>query len=884
MSPLLKPSEYLPFRPPREAAWFFVLAAWVCLAATGFVVADSSAPPAPHEVLGHPVGADGELASYAAVLSYLQQVADASPRVSLQPAGTSTLGREMVVVAVSSADNLRQIERYRRIAQRLAQAEGLEPDEAARLAEEGKVVALITGTIHATEVASTQMFMELVHDLATTRDEEVLGWLNEVILLIMPSINPDGQDLVRDWYLEHKGTAYDGGPMPWLYHHYVGHDNNRDFYMLTQTETRVVNDVLYHRWFPQVFLDEHQMGRTGPRMFVPPQTNPLAPEIDALIFRQADLLGTVMSMRLEEDGRQGVGHNMIFDSYWPGGTRNTAWWKNVTGLLTEVASVRIASPVYIEKGELEGNRKGLPDYGRRSNYPSPWEGGWWRLRDIVEYELTATMAFLEGCARFRSSLLENIYTLGRRQIEAGRRQAPYAFLIPPGQHDPVAAGRLVELLLRHGVKAMKADRPFTVDNRSYPAGTTVLPAAQPYRPFLLTMLRPQRYPEVRASRQGPILPPYDVTSWSLPLSMGVTVDEAKAPLSARLSPLKAPSWPSPPRLSGRSGLVIPHAADSAPILTNRALAAGHPVYWLDTDHGDAGRGDLFIPAAGPAGDDLSGWLEELHVPGSSLKQAPTGPALRVNPVRIGLFKPWRASMDEGWTRFLLDRYEFQHGSVHNEDLRDGSFTREFDVLLFPDVSPDIIASGQPAGAGSRRFEPLPPPYDGGIGEPGGAHLRRWVSEEGGTVVALDSSGDYLIDLLQLPVTNTLADVKRETFDCPGAMLRMQWDLDHVLARGLRREEAGYFASSPAYRTTLPDSRFSRRVVASYPADARDVLASGYLKGAGHLARRAAVVDLNVGRGRVILIGFRAQHRAQTLRTLKVLFNSLYLPGLSEESL
>ncbi|HEX2644175.1 MAG TPA: M14 family metallopeptidase, partial [Thermoanaerobaculia bacterium] len=463
--------------------------------------------PSPESFLGHRVGEDRHLAPYPKVLEYLRTLDAASDRITLEPAGRSTLGNEMVVAVMTSEENQKRLDRYREISRRLANPDGLSEEEARALMAEGKTIALITCTIHSTEVGATQMVMEFAHDVATTQDPKMLAWLRDTILLVIPSINPDGQVMVIDWYNKYLGTPFEGGPMPWLYHPYTGHDNNRDFYMLTQKETQAVNEVLYHRWFPQVFLDEHQMGSNGPRMFVPPQADPLAPDVHSLIFRQADLLGTVMSLRLEEAGKTGVGSNMIFDSYWPGGTRNTAWWKNVTGLLTEVASADIATPIYIEPGELRGGVKGLPEYDRRSNFPSLWPGGWWRLRDIVEYELVATRAFLESSAVYREAILSNFYKMGREAVQRGATEPPYAFVVPADQRDPVAAAQLVDLMLRHGVRVQRATAPLTVGRTVYPAGSYVFPAAQPYRQFLLTMLRPQRYPEVIPYVGGPVMPP-----------------------------------------------------------------------------------------------------------------------------------------------------------------------------------------------------------------------------------------------------------------------------------------------------------------------------------------------------------------------------------------
>ena len=856
------------------------------LAVLPLMAASAAEIPSPESFLGHKVGADFRLAPWPKVVEYLKRLDAASDRISIESAGKSTQGNDMMVVVLTSEENQKRLERYREIARRLANPEGLSEDEARALVREGKTIALVTCSIHSNEVGSTQMSLEFVHDVATTQDPALLSWLDGVILLLMPSINPDGQVMVVDWYNKQLGTPYEGGALPWLYHVYTGHDNNRDFYMLTQKESQAVNQVLYHRWFPQIFLDEHQMGSTGPRMFVPPQADPLAPEVSSLIFRQADLLGTVMSMRLEEAGKLGVGSDMIFDSYWPGGTRNTAWWKNVTGLLTEVASADVATPIYIEPGELRGGVKGLPEYRRQSNFPSPWPGGWWRLRDIVEYELVATRAFLESASRYRESLLLNVYRMAREAIARGGQEPPYAFIIPAGQRDPVAAALLVELLLKHGVRIERAGSAFTLGRAAYPAGTYVIPAAQPYRAFLLTMLRKQRYPEVIPYEGGPVMPPYDVTAWSLPLAMGVEVAESGEPVAgaAALAPIQAPDWPGGEVPRGAGGYLISHAADSAITVQNRLLAEGKKVYWLKQAPAGGAVGDLWIPAGEMTPEAISRLSRDLHVPVQPLSQAPAGLAFRVKPIRVGLYKPWVASMDEGWTRFLLERYGFRFENLSNENLKDGSFQKKVDVVLLPAVGPSILDKGEPASPESRRFwRPLPPPYAGGLGPLGGEKLKKWV-EEGGTLVALDESAGYVIDLFGLPVRNVLDKVSEEQFHAPGSMLRILMDTGHPLSYGMAAEEVAYFADSPAFQTSPPDQRFRRRVVATYPGDSEEILVSGYLKGAERLENKAAVVEFEAGKGKIVLIGFRPQHRAQPHRTFKLLWNALYLAGLEEEAL
>jgi len=860
-----------------------------CLACAGAVRAAEA--PTPEAFLGHRVGEDRKLAPWPKVVEYLRTVDAASDRVSIESAGTSTLGNDMPLVVLTSAANQGNLERYREISRRLAFPEGLSEEEAKALITEGKTIALVTCSIHSTEVGSTQMAMEFVHDVATTQDPELLSWLDDAILLLMPSINPDGQVMVVDWYNKNLGTPYEGGPLPWLYHPYVGHDNNRDFYMLTQKESQAVNQVLYHRWFPQIFLDEHQMGSTGPRMFVPPQADPLAPEVHSLVFRQADMLGTNMSLRLEEGGKLGVGSNMIFDSYWPGGTRNTAWWKNVTGLLTEVASADIATPMWIEPGELRGGVKGLVEYQRQSNFPSPWPGGWWRLRDIVEYELIATRSFLESAAENRRELLSNFWRMAREATERGRSESPRAWVIPAGQHDPLTAPLLVDLMLRHGVQVQRTDTPVVAGREIFPAGSYVIPAAQPYRQFLLTMLRPQRYPEVVASEGGEILAPYDVTSWSLPIALGAEVVESDGPFAgmdgspARLADLREAVWPGGDVAAGAGGWLISHRADTSFTAVNGLLAGKHQVWWLKSPvaelGGASGPGDFWVPAGSVTPEELSRISRDARVEIRPLAQAPTGSAWRMRPARIGLYKPWVANIDEGWTRFLLEQYHFPFENLDNEALKKGTFRGKVNVILLPSEAADILEKGEPASEEIRRvWDPLPAPYAGGIGADGGEKLKKWI-EEGGTLVALDESADYVIHLLGLPVRNVLERVSTKDFHAPGSMLRIRLDTEHPLSHGMLSEEAAYFADSPAFQTSPPNARFSRRVVASYPEAAEDILISGYLKGAERLEKKAAVVDFQVGKGRVVLIGFRAQHRAQPHRTFKLLWNALYLAGMEE---
>ncbi|PYQ50566.1 MAG: hypothetical protein DMF78_15420, partial [Acidobacteria bacterium] len=435
---------------------------------------------------------------------------------SVQVLGKTTRGEDMLMAVISSEANLKKLPRLKEIARRIADPRGLGAAEATALAEEGRLFVLVTCNIHASEIGASQMAMEWAHALATAQDAETRRRLDEVVLLLVPSLNPDGQIMETEWYRQNLGTPYEGGRLPWLYHHYVGHDNNRDWFMLTQKETQALTRAVYHEWFPQVWLDEHQMGATGPRIFTPPYSDPVAADIHPLVWREVNVIGTNMALRLEQADKSGVIYGFSYDAYWPGGTKNTAWWKNVSGLLTEVASARLATPIRIEKGELAGGRKGLVQYEQQINFPNPWPGGVWRLRDIMDYERIISDALLESCAAYRRDFLRDAITRARAAVATfGPRDG---YRIPADQRDRATAHRLAALMIAHGVEVKQA-----------PGGDVWIPLAQPYGRFVEEMFTVQRYPEVKLVAGRDIVRPYDVSAWSLPLMMGVSVERASLP-------------------------------------------------------------------------------------------------------------------------------------------------------------------------------------------------------------------------------------------------------------------------------------------------------------------------------------------------------------------
>jgi hypothetical protein len=824
--------------------------------------------PTPSQFLGITVGADRVLADYRQVARYFQELEKTSRRVRIEHLGPTTLGEDLIMAVISSEENLKHRARYQDIARKLSDPRGLAKGEIEALAQEGKAIIMVTCNIHSTEIGSSQMAMEWAHALATARDPETRRRLDNVILLLVPSLNPDGQIMETEWYRKHLGTPYEGGRMPWIYHPYTGHDNNRDWVMLTQKESRSVNHAAYFQWHPQVWFDEHQMGSVGPRIFVPPFANPVAPTVHPLVWRTVDAMGSHMSYRMELEGKAGAAYGEAFDAYWPGSSKNTAWWKNVAGMLSEVASVRLATPIEIHPSELRGGEKGLVEYKAQVNFPNPWKGGVWRLRDIMDYERTCSDALLENAADHRVDLLRGMAVMATDITREGRADA--FWMIPAGQHDPVEGARLARLMAEHGVEVLaKGD------------GAFYLPTAQPYGRFVKEFFSVNRYPEVRPAPGADILAPYDVSAWSLPLHLGVEVREVTLDAAARkgLRPLRDGDGPKGGLGQGKAAAYALERNSNAatPLLNAYLKAGGKATVALE---GFQANGKAF--AAGTLLLEPStslAALAERH--GLMLEALATRPELRTAPQkapRVGIYKPWTASVDEGWTRFVLEQAGFEPRTLDNPAVKAGGLDKTLDVLVLADIPKDSLLDGRAKRGDGQYFEELPPEYRGGLGKEGLKAVKAFV-EAGGTLVTLGASGELAMEAFNLPVRNALAGPKAEAFKCPGSLLRIQVDPGHPVTWGMRPEAAAFLQGKTAYATSLGGPSARHTVLASYPADARDILMSGWIRGEEQLERKGAAVAFEVGKGRVVLFGFQVQHRAQTEGTFKLLFNALEWAGL-----
>ncbi|MBI3404714.1 MAG: hypothetical protein HY046_04585 [Acidobacteria bacterium] len=878
-----------------------------------FVCASAQAQTlqSPEQFLGFRVGTDKKVATWPQVVQYMKMASERSDRIRFEELGKTTMGNPFILLTISSPKNLARLEEIRADHKKLAYPYTLEPGEAEKIIARDPAVMPITMSIHSTELGSTQMSLELVHRLATEKSSYLDRILDNVVFLLAPSVNPDGQVMVIDWYNKNVGTEFEFAPMPWLYHKYTGHDDNRDSYMLTQVESRYTAKLLYKDWFPVVFLDEHQMGSIGARIFVPPFTDPINPNIDPAVIAASNLLGMRMFTDLNAAGYDGVVYDQTYNWWWQGSAKNGAWYHNMAGLLTEVASARVASPIEQQRARLglsprpqfEGFQEGAgaggggdprrplaapTDTFPRTNYPRPWLGGTWTLRNIVDYELVITWALLDEVAANNRTLTRNFYNLNRKSIEAGKRGDPFAYVIPPEQHDPGAVAKMLEVLDLSGIEIYRASGFFNADGKDYPVGTWVIPMAQPFRNYVKDLLEPQHYP-MKPAAPGQIPErPYDVTGWTLPLTMGVngtTVAKSFDTKLDRVSSIPSPEGDMPftsmtnssPDRTKNFQFLFPHNWNSSAVATNNLLKEGIEVEWATAEFStNTNQFPIGTIIARGTGKEFLGKISRVskksHVRIIEINNTFKVSTTKLRPPRIALYQSWTASMDEGWTRWLLEQYEFPYTTVHNADIRAGKLNDKFDAIIFASQSRASILNG-------TRGEFQRPEYRGGLGEEGSKAIEEFV-QAGGTLITLDEAADFAIDALGLPVRNVLRDVSRDKFYCPGAVLQILVDTQNPLAYGMEAKTSAYFLNSPAFEITAPFTSSNARVLARYPGT--NALQSGWIGGPEYLFDKAGAVEVLHGKGRVVLLGFRAQFRGQPQATYKLLFNALHLSAAEKK--
>lgn len=774
----------------------------VCLLLLLSFAAPAAAIQTPEEFLGSPVGADRHLFSWDEILSYLDYLDTESDRLELLDLGTSTEGRRFVMAVVADEEGLAGQARTRDEARELYRAAETSEERAREIAREGRATLAFSMGIHSTEVGAPQASMEILHRMVTAEDPVTVKARERLMILMVPCMNPDGLALVQDWYMETVGTEAEGTRPLDLYHPYAGHDNNRDGFYNNLAETKLWSRVLYDDWLPQMVIDEHQMGTSGPRLFLPPFDDPMSPTVHPLVYSQLAAAGQQVVSDLTAQGWTGIATSTIFTAEWPGSVRSTGFWHNMLGVLSEVASARLATPLYFPEGSLQARGRGMDEYARSANFLEPWPGGWWRLRDIVDLEIDLTWGFLRWASERSEDLLLNFWRMNLDAIERGRNEAPHAFVIPFAQVRAESDVRLVEILQSGGVEVHRSDDELRFDGRVVPDGAWVVRMDQPFRPFVEEMLGETEYP--RTVHDGETVRPYDVTAWRLSEMLGVEVLA-----------------------------VEDRSAVEAFALASAERQVTEPSRWTPP-----GRED----EAGP---------------------------------RIALYSPWGGSMDEGWTRLVLDRHGFDYERIRpGEPELDGAadgrrLHQHYDVILLPSIRRGELESGR-SGSGRPRLGDAvwPEKYRRGIGSGAGDALRAFA-EEGGRVVVISDATPWVIDALGLPVR--VEGGRGGEAYAPGTLLRVELSAESRIGRGVGDEVSAYYASGYNYQ---PRAWPERTIVAARYAD-RDLLVAGFLQGGRALEGKPAVVQVPVGEGEVVLFGFHPQRRAQTEGTFPLLFNALW---------
>ncbi len=847
-----------------------------------------SSVPAPESVFGFAPGTDYKLATYDQSIAYFRKLAATSKYIRLVEAGNTSQGRTMFFALISTPENLGRLERYREIWQRLAHPQGLTDAQAAELAREGKALVHIDGGLHATEVAGPQHTPLLAYDLLRTAHEPATkALLENVVVMLWPTINPDGQQMVAEWYMQNVGTPYELSPVPRLYQEYVGHDNNRDAYMLNMIESRAIEHT-WRQWEPQIIYVHHQSGPFPTRIWLPPFSEPVGTEAPYLMSREVNMIGMAIAKSLEERGQVGATHmGTAFDAWYPGYIDYAPNFKNIAAFWTETALFQYATP---HEYTIDDFPQNMRDLRPRSLYASPWRPGWWRLKDAVDYMETASHAVIEFAAKYKESLLLNRYRAGRDQILRGQREAPFAYFVAQAQRDPVAPVELLRRLAFGGVRVSQLTDAVTIDGATFPAGTWVVPTDQEFAALAREVLDVQRYPDLRQYPGGPPERPYDAAGWTLPLQMGVTVTPVKTPLTDEIRGRMKLLGPMPD-VKVKPSAYSTSSADAAPFDsvpgagfdTSPAAGAIVPPDGRVTGTGalltiDPAQNNAYraITRAWTLGGEVSFangryTLEGLTVDRQDdLVKTLALVAERTNEQgaatpkpRIGVFQPWTGSMDEGWTRWVLERYGFEYVTLHPADI-EAPLAGVVDVVILADD-----ARLPMEGTSGRGRGPARPEYADRLSAADLASLDQFI-RAGGTLICLNSASNFAIQQLALPVKNVVAGLRPEEFFAHGTIVEATIDRESPFMAGMPEQAALFVDGSPVFETL---DGFKGRVLASY-RDEGSPLLSGYLIGEKYMNGKAAALDVEVDAGHVVLLGFRPQWRGQPFGTFKVLFNAV----------
>ena len=911
-------------------------AALLCLAVAGASPARAQARiTSPKEAFGANFGDDYFLANYTQISSYWRTLEKESDRIHVVEIGKTAEGRSHLMAIVTSPANYAKLARYKEISSRLAHAEGLTDDQARALAREGKTVVWIDGGLHATETLGAQQLGETVYQMVRGTDDETRRFLDDCIVLFVHA-NPDGNELVANWYMRNSvPTARTIANLPRLYQKYIGHDNNRDFFGSTQTETKNMNRVMFREWYPQLLYNHHQSGPAGTVVYSPPLRDPYNFNLHPALILGLQSLGAAMHTRLVVENKPGATMRSggPYDGWWNGGLRNTATFHNTIAMLTEM----IGSPTpmripFVASRQVPGGDLAMPI--------APQE---WHMRQSIDYSVSLNKSVMDYASRLRENTLYNFYAMGKSSIDRGSKDTwtanprrisevtgqpiftsggavtagaaaaggksdadiwaainapalrdPRAFVIPLAQRDLPTTIKFINALLETGITVQRATAPFTAAGKSYAAGTLVVPAAQAFRPHVIDMFEPQRHPDVFPYPGAPPTPPYDNAGWTLAFQMGVQFDRVLDAYTGSFETV--PDWNlSPPAGSGvaatgASGFVLSNATNNSFVATNRLLAAGEGVSRLASPLTVNGQqysaGSIFVASRNATAATLANITRTLGVNADGVKASVPKDAVRLRAPRVGLWDTYGGSMTSGWTRWILEQFEFPFTRVFAPALDNGALNASYDVLVFPSGAIPGERSGRGGGGGGlAEAMPanLPAEYAGQVGritpDKTIPQLRAFV-ENGGTIVAIGTSAANIIAAFKLPIENLLVEngaaLPRTKFYVPGSLLTAAVDVRNPYAQGITDHVDMFFDDSPAFK--LGANAEAAGVTRMAWFDSKTPLHSGWAWGQNYLENGAAAIEARVGKGRVLLFGPEILQRAQPHGTFKFLFNALQLSG------
>ncbi len=917
------------------------------LVAQSFAAQPASKITTPKEQFGFNLGDDYQLTNYTQLTDYWKKLAGQTDRMRLTTIGKTAEGRDQLMAIVTAPENFKSLDRYRDTTRKLSLGEGLTDEQAHALAKQGKAVVWIDGGLHATEVECAQALTEMVYQMVSRSDEETMRLLHDVVILFVQD-NPDGQELVANWYMRNSDTmkrSTEGVPRLW--HKYIGHDDNRDFFMSNMPESTNINRVLYREWYPQIMYNHHQTGPPGAVIFMPPFRDPFNYHFDPLIMMELDQVGSAMHSRMEAEGKPGAGMRSAatYSTWYNGGLRTSTYFHNMIGLLTEI----IGNPTPIDIPLVPTTQ--LP----HGDLPFPIAPQKWHFRQSIEYSITANRAVLDFASRYRETLLYNSYRMAKNSIERGDKDSwtvspkriealraaaaesktgstvevsplaagpggrdavpaklyetvlhdpalrdPRGYIIPVEQPDLPTTVVFLNTLIKNGVTVHRATSSFQVGGKTYSAGSYVVKCAQAYRPHVLDMFEPQDHPNDFRYPGGPPVPPYDATGYTLAFQMGVKFDRILDGFDGPFEKVNDLLAPPPGTMTGPAdpaGYLISHRVNNSYILVNRLLKQNADVFWLKSapagvNAEEMGTGAIWVPASSSAKQVLTG-AKPLGVNVVAVSKRPVGEAIKLKPIRIGLYDQYGGLMPAGWTRWLFEQYEFPFKVIYPQDLDAGDLAKSFDTIVFTDGAVRAPGTGRGAGFANRQPAPDTIPEEfrhwlGQITREKTIPQIRQFAEAGGAIVTIGSSSAALSSMLGLPVSSALVEqtsdgktrqLPPEKFFIPGSLLTTSVDNTSPIAYGMPNQVDVFFDSSPVFRLK-PDSGLKGTHPVAWFANATP-LHSGWAWGQQYLDGGVAVAESSLGAGKVFLLGPEVAFRGQPHATFKFLFNGVLLGGAKD---